>query len=92
MVKALYRRAQSHLALSDLVECEADLRRALLYEPGNKDVRTLFKQYKAQVRRVGCCNALLHAMQEDQLTRRSGTTASSSVQCGCQYRGPFIFY
>ena len=49
-VKALYRRAQAHLALADLVECEADLRRALLYEPGNKDVRLLFKQYKAQAR------------------------------------------
>ena len=49
-MKALYRRAQANLALGNLMECEADLKRALLEEPGNKDVRTLFKQYKAKVR------------------------------------------
>lgn len=55
-VKALYRRAQANLALANLVECEGDLRRALLYESGNKDVRALFKQYKAQVRTMGLYN------------------------------------
>ena len=49
-VKALYRRAQGHLALGDYVETETDLKRALLEEPGNKDVRALFKRYKEQVR------------------------------------------
>lgn len=56
VVKALYRRAQSHLALANLEECESDCRRALLYEPENKDVRALFKQYKAQVRRLNFCS------------------------------------
>ena len=48
-VKGLYRRAQSNLALGNLMECEADLQRALLEEPGNKDVRALFRVYKAKV-------------------------------------------
>ena len=48
-VKALYRRAQGHLAVADFVEAEVDLRRALLEEPANKDVRALFKRYKEQV-------------------------------------------
>ena len=72
MVKALYRRAQAHLALAHLEECEADLRRALLYDSGNKDVRALFKQYKAKVRRQKC--GPLHAV----LVHR----ASSAVQQG----------
>jgi hypothetical protein len=48
-VKALYRRAQGHLAVGDFVEAEVDLRRAMLEEPANKDVRALFKRYKEQV-------------------------------------------
>ena len=48
-VKALYRRAQGHLGVGDYVECEVDVKRALLEEPANKDVRALYKQYKTQV-------------------------------------------
>ena len=68
-VKALYRRAQGHLAVGDFVEAEVDLRRALLEEPGNKDVRTLFKRYKEQVRTfarrmrgISCKNGMFAVM------------------------------
>lgn len=52
-VKALYRRAQARLALGEFVEAETDLKRALLEEPGNTGVRTLYKEYKQKVQLAG---------------------------------------
>lgn len=46
-VKALYRRAQAHLANRDLVEAELDVKAGLEEEPGNADLLQLQKRVKA---------------------------------------------
>ena len=48
-VTALYQRAQGYTSTADFVAAEVDIKRALLEEPGNKDVRALHKQYKVKV-------------------------------------------
>ncbi|KAK9830144.1 hypothetical protein WJX72_009971 [[Myrmecia] bisecta] len=48
-VKALYRRAQAYLGSQDHIEAECDIKRALEVDPHNRDVRALYKKYKADV-------------------------------------------
>ena len=73
-MKALYRRAQGHLALADYVETEVDLKRALQEEPGNKDVRALFKRYKQQVRA-----SRLQCLQRPALAAASSNLGACTV-------------
>jgi hypothetical protein len=61
---------QAYLALADYVECETDIKRALLEDPKNVGVRLLQKEYKQKVGPI----ALLH-VEGRLLTLGAGNTA-----------------
>ncbi|KAE9599730.1 hypothetical protein Lal_00045764 [Lupinus albus] len=45
-VKALYRRCQAYLKTSDLEKAEADIKRALIIDPNNRDIKIEYKELK----------------------------------------------
>ncbi|XP_020891758.1 70 kDa peptidyl-prolyl isomerase isoform X2 [Arabidopsis lyrata subsp. lyrata] len=45
-VKALYRRAQSHIEVGDLISAEMDIKKALEADPENREVKSLYKTLK----------------------------------------------
>ncbi|XP_073221793.1 70 kDa peptidyl-prolyl isomerase-like isoform X2 [Cicer arietinum] len=45
-VKALYRRCQAYLKTSDLEKAEADIKRALIIDPNNRDIKLEYKELK----------------------------------------------
>ncbi|TKY62748.1 Peptidyl-prolyl cis-trans isomerase FKBP65 [Spatholobus suberectus] len=45
-IKALYRRCQSYLKTSDLEKAEADIKRALIIDPNNRDIKLEYKELK----------------------------------------------
>ncbi|XP_075637885.1 70 kDa peptidyl-prolyl isomerase-like isoform X2 [Castanea sativa] len=49
-VKALYRRSQAYLKISELDKAEDDIRRALTSDPNNRDVKLVYKELKDKQR------------------------------------------
>ncbi|KAI5427437.1 hypothetical protein KIW84_032742, partial [Lathyrus oleraceus] len=49
-VKALYRRSQAYLKTSDLEKAEADIKRALIIDPNNRDIKLEYKELKLKQR------------------------------------------
>ncbi|CAI8613777.1 unnamed protein product [Vicia faba] len=49
-VKALYRRCQAYLKTSDLEKAEADIKRALILDPNNRDIKLEYKELKLKQR------------------------------------------
>ncbi|XP_034692937.1 70 kDa peptidyl-prolyl isomerase-like [Vitis riparia] len=47
-IKALYRRSQSYLRISELEKAEADIRRALTIDPSNRDVKLVYKELQVK--------------------------------------------
>ncbi|KAL2952477.1 hypothetical protein AAZX31_19G113300 [Glycine max] len=45
-IKALYRRCQAYLKTSDLVKAETDIKRALIIDPNNRDIKLECKELK----------------------------------------------
>ncbi|GMY19703.1 70 kDa peptidyl-prolyl isomerase-like [Fagus crenata] len=45
-VKALYRRSQAYLKISELEKAEEDIKRALTSDPNNRDVKLVYKELK----------------------------------------------
>ncbi|KAL2320604.1 hypothetical protein Fmac_029573 [Flemingia macrophylla] len=45
-IKALYRRCQAYLKTSDLEKAEADIKRALIIDPNNRDIKLEYKELK----------------------------------------------
>ncbi|KAL1314108.1 hypothetical protein HN51_040867 [Arachis hypogaea] len=45
-VKALYRRCQAYLKTSDLEKAEVDIKRALIIDPNNRDIKVEYKELK----------------------------------------------
>lgn len=45
-VKALYRRCQAYLKTSDLEKAEADIKRALIIDPNNREIKLEYKELK----------------------------------------------
>ncbi|XP_065852020.1 70 kDa peptidyl-prolyl isomerase-like isoform X2 [Euphorbia lathyris] len=49
-VKALFRRAEAYLKISELEKAETDIKRALIIDPHNRDVRLKYKELKGTQR------------------------------------------
>nr|POE57277.1 peptidyl-prolyl cis-trans isomerase fkbp65 [Quercus suber] len=49
-VKALYRRSQAYLKISELDKAEDDIKRALTSDPNNRDVKLVYKELKDKQR------------------------------------------
>ncbi|WCJ28721.1 Peptidyl-prolyl cis-trans isomerase FKBP65 [Euphorbia peplus] len=49
-VKALFRRAEAYLKISELDKAEADIKRALIIDPCNRDVKLKYKELKENQR------------------------------------------
>lgn len=74
-VKALYRRAQARMALSDLLEAELDIKAGLLAHPDNADLAALARKLKVQTREVNKKEAKLYGKMFAALGARGNTGA-----------------
>ncbi|XP_027350380.1 peptidyl-prolyl cis-trans isomerase FKBP65-like isoform X4 [Abrus precatorius] len=52
-VKALYRRCQAYLKTSELEKAEADIKRALIIDPNNRDIKLEYKELKLKQKEYG---------------------------------------
>ncbi|XP_059428085.1 70 kDa peptidyl-prolyl isomerase-like isoform X2 [Corylus avellana] len=52
-VKALYRRSQAYLKISELEKAEADIKAALTIDPNNRDMNAVYKELKNKQREYG---------------------------------------
>eukprot|EP01025_Chloroclados_australasicus_P048566 TRINITY_DN5505_c0_g1_i1.p1 TRINITY_DN5505_c0_g1~~TRINITY_DN5505_c0_g1_i1.p1 ORF type:complete len:587 (-),score=135.63 TRINITY_DN5505_c0_g1_i1:292-2052(-) len=87
-VKALYRRAQAYLGTKDFVEAEIDIKRALVIEPDNQDLKNLHKrlkqmekiQNKKDAQMYGNMFAKMAKMDKSQEKQQPATTGEGDVE------------
>lgn len=68
-VKALYRRAQAYIQLVDLDLAELDIKKALEFDPDNRDVKLEYKLLKEKVREYNKKDAKFYGNMFSKMTR-----------------------
>lgn len=78
-VKALYRRAQAHMAKEDFIESEQDIKQAIDLEPGNKDLVNLHKRMRIQRKAASKQEAKLYSTMFSRMAKMKDSTTVESV-------------
>ncbi|GKV10392.1 hypothetical protein SLEP1_g21763 [Rubroshorea leprosula] len=73
-VKALYRRAQSYMEISDLVLAELDIKKALEADPQNREVKQIQNTLKQLQAESNKRDAKLYSKMFARMTKNSSTT------------------